>query len=354
MLWTQTHWQDSPLENIKFPHETPPAEGEAIDIAPGIKWLRLPLPMKLDHVNVYALDDGDGWCIIDTGFYSKRMVATWKKIVTETLGDKPVTRVLITHHHPDHVGMAGWLQTHHQAELVATRTSWLFARMLLLDAQETPPPETIAFYESADMEPRLLRERSTQKPFNYADIVHPMPLGFRRIQEGDTLTIGARTFDVRIGNGHAPEHATLWSRDDNIVIAGDQILPGISPNLGVYATEPEADPVQGWLEACERFADIAREDHFVLPGHKLPFTGLPARMRQLIDNHHHALDRLLDHLETPATASQCFLPLFKRKIGDGEYGLALVESIAHLNHLHQQGKITRTRNDAGAWVYQAA
>lgn len=351
---TQTHWLDNPLKNINFPFDTPPAEAESVEVAPGILWLRMPLPMKLDHVNIYALEDGDGWCIIDTGFYSKRSQAIWEKVVDKVLGNKPITKVLITHHHGDHVGMAGWLQSEHGAELIATRTSWLFARMLTLDDQQTPPPETIAFYQSADMDPKMIEQRRSEKPFNYADIVYPMPLGFRRIQEGDCLTIGTRTFDVRIGNGHAPEHATLWSRDDNIVIAGDQILPGISPNLGVYATEPDADPVSGWLEACETFADIATEDHFVLPGHKLPFTGLPARMRQLIDNHHHALDRLLTHLETPATASQCFLPLFKRKIGDGEYGLALVESIAHLNHLHQQGKITRTRNDAGAWVYQAA
>jgi len=332
------------LSTIKFPHETPPAEGEAIEIADGILWLRLPLPMKLDHVNIYALEDGDGWCIVDTGFHSKRMVGTWEKILAGPLGGKPVTRVLVTHHHPDHVGMA--------AELVTTRTAWLFARMLLLDNQQTSPPETIAFYESAGMPAETIEERRTQKPFNYADIVHPMPLGFRRIQDGDTMTIGKRTFDVRIGNGHAPEHATLWSQTDNIVIAGDQIIPGISSNIGVYATEPDADPVQGWLEACEQFQAIATEDHFVLPGHKLPFTGLPARMRQLIENHHHALDRLFDHLKTPATAAECFPPLFKRTIGPAEYGLALVESIAHLNHLHQQGKITRTRNGANAWVYK--
>ena len=340
------------MKNIQFPFESPPAEGDATKIADGILWMRLPLPMKLDHVNIYALEDGDGWCIVDTGFHSKRMVATWEKILAGPLGGKPVTRVLVTHHHPDHVGMAGWLQSAHGATLITTRTAWLFARMLLLDNQHSLPPETIEFYQSAGMPANIIEERRTQNPFNYADIVHPMPLGFKRIQQGDTLTVGKRTFDVHIGNGHAPEHATLWSQDDNIVIAGDQIIPGISSNLGVYATEPDADPVQGWLEACEAFQTMAKEEHFVLPGHKLPFTGLPARMRQLIDNHHHALERLYNHLRTPATAAECFSPLFKRTIGPAEYGLALVESVAHVNHLHQQGKITRTRNDAGGWVYQ--
>ena len=340
------------MKNIQFPFENPPAEGEATKIADGILWMRLPLPMRLDHVNVYALEDGDGWCIVDTGFHSKRMVATWKKILAGPLGGKPVTRVLVTHHHPDHVGMAGWLQSELGAELITTRTAWLFARMLLLDNQKSLPPETITFYQSAGMPTPLIQERRTQKPFNYADIVHPMPLGFKRIQQGDTITIGKRTYDVHIGNGHAPEHATLWSQDDNIIIAGDQIIPGISSNLGVYATEPDADPVQGWLEACENFQTMAKDDHFVLPGHKLPFMGLAARMRQLIENHHHALERLYDHLEKPATAAECFSPLYKRAIGNGEYGLALVEAVAHVNHLHQQGKITRSRNGEGAWIYQ--
>ncbi|MEM9579459.1 MAG: MBL fold metallo-hydrolase, partial [Pseudomonadota bacterium] len=160
--------------------------------------------------------------------------------------------------------------------------------------------------------------------------------------------------DIHMGNGHAPEHATFWSRDDDLVLSGDQILPSISPNIGVYATEPMADPIAEWLEACERLAPLARAEHLVLGGHKLPFTGLPTRMRQLIDNHHGALDRLHAHLETPSTAGECFAPLFKRSIGPGEYGLALVESIAHVQHLYLTGRATRVKRQDGAWVYTRA
>ena len=164
---------------------------------------------------------------------------------------------------------------------------------------------------------------------------------------------GGRDWDVHMGNGHAPEHATFWSRDDNLVIAGDQILPSISPNIGVYPTEPMADPIGEWLEACERFLPLAREDHLVLGGHKLPFTGLPTRLKQLIENHHSALRRLLAYIDTPKSASECFAPLFKRSIGEAEYGLALVEAVAHLSHLYQAGEATRVLREAdGAWVYQ--
>jgi glyoxylase-like metal-dependent hydrolase (beta-lactamase superfamily II) len=226
--------------------------------------------------------------------------------------------------------------------------------MLTLDAEETPASETLAFYRLSGMDREIYDKRAAERPFNFADIVDPLPLGFTRIKQGDQITIGGRVFDVHMGNGHAPEHATFWSRDDNLVIAGDQILSSISPNVGVYATEPMADPIGEWLEACERLAPMGREDHLVLGGHKLPFTGLPTRMRQLIDNHHGALKRLIKFIDTPKSASECFPTLFKRKIGEGEYGLALVEAVAHLSHLYQEGLATRVlRTEDGAWVYQA-
>ena len=337
-------------EGISYPFEEIPEEGAAIEVAPGILWIRLPLPMKLDHVNVFALDDGDGWTLIDTGFHSKRGVAIWKKLFAGPLKGKPVSRVLVTHHHPDHIGAAGWLQTVHGAELWTTRTAWYMARMLSLDEQPVPTPEAIDFYRKSGMDPDILEERKSQRPFNFADMLAPLPQGFQRIKEGDLLTIGGREWCVRIGNGHAPEHATLWT--DDIILGGDQLLPSISPNLGVYPNEPQADPVAEWLAACESFVPHATETQLVLPGHKLPYRGLPLRLKQLVDNHHGALERLLDHLATPASATECFLPIFKREIGGGEYGLALAEAVAHLNHLYLAGQVTRDMREDGAYIYQ--
>lgn len=338
---------------IAYPFDAPPAPGEAVEVAEGVLWLRQPLPMKLDHVNVYALDDGDGWTLVDTGFDTRKSRAIWQQALAGPLKGKPVRRVIATHHHPDHIGLAGWFQTDHGAELVTTRTAWLFARMLTLDVQDRPAPETVAYWKAAGMAPEILEQRLAERPFNFADCVAPMPLGFTRIRQGDRIRAAGRSWAVHIGNGHAPDHATLWSQDDNLVLSGDQIIASISSNLGVYATEPEADPVGDWLEACERLATLARADHLVLGGHKLPFTGLPARMAQLIDNHHGALDRLHGFLDTPRTAGDCFPPLFKRKIGAGEYGLALVEAMAHCLHLWHQGRASRERRADGAWLFRA-
>ena len=336
---------------IRYPFAEPPGEGEAITIAPGVLWMRLPLPMALDHVNVYALDDGDSWTVIDTGFASKRSRAIWATLLDGPLAGKPVNRLIVTHHHPDHVGLAGWF-IENGAALHMPRTGWLMARMLTLDEQHAPPEETLAFYRRAGMHADELALRKTERPFNFADCVVPLPQGYHRLVDGRTIDMGGRTWDIRMGDGHAPEHATFWSRNDNLVIGGDQLLPSISANLGVYPTEPEADPVADWLTSCERFLPFASDDHLVLGGHKLPFTGLPLRLTQMIDNHHGALARLIDHLDEPRTAGDCFPALFKRRIGRSEYGLALVEAVAHLNHLHQSGKTSRQLDENGAWLYQ--
>lgn len=333
---------------IRYPWPDPPEHGKATQVADGVLWMRLPLPMALDHVNVYALDDGDGWTVIDTGFDSRKTRAIWDTLLSGPLAGKPVTRVIGTHHHPDHIGLAGWFMAA-GAQLAMPRTAWLTARMLVLDEQPTYPATSIDFFRRAGMAEHVLAKRQTDRPFNFADCVHPLPLGYSRLREGATIRMGGRTWDIRMGNGHAPEHATFWSRDCNLVIGGDQLLPSISPNIGVYPTEPDADPLAEWLEACERLAVFAQPDHLVLGGHKLPFTGLPKRLDQLIENHHGALKRLLAHIATPKRAGDCFKPLFKREIGESEYGLALVEAVAHMNHLHQTGQATRTLRDGAYW-----
>ncbi|MGA0541341.1 MBL fold metallo-hydrolase [Neotabrizicola sp. VNH66] len=334
---------------IHHPFPEPPPEGGATEVAPGLLWLRLPLPMALDHVNVYALEEPEGWTLIDTGMHSRRSVALWERLLAGPLRGWPVIRVVGTHHHPDHIGMAGWFQTR-GASLWMTRTAWLYARMLTLDVQETPTPESLAFWRHAGLPPDRLATRAAERPFNFADTVHPIPVGFTRLTEGQVLRMGRRDWTVRIGHGHAPSHATFWT--DGLVLGGDQLLPGISANIGVYPTEPEADPLADWLDSCARLAEFAREDQLVLPGHKLPFTGLPFRLSQMAANHQTALDRLRAHLTVPRTAYGCFPALFHRPVGPAEEGLALVEAVAHLNYLLHRGEVSRLLGPAGEWLWQ--
>lgn len=340
------------IAGLRYPFAIPPGEGEVTEIAEGVFWARMPLPIALNHVNVYILDDGEGWTIFDTGFDTTHARGTWVKLLAGPLRGKPVRRVIASHHHPDHIGLAGWFQAD-GAELWTSRTAWLFARMLRLDEQPVPAPETLAFWHRIGMAPDILQKRSTERPFNFCDMVSPLPLGFRRISDGEVLRLGGRSWVARFGQGHAPDQVTLWSQDCHLVLGADQLLPSISPHLGVYATEPDADPVGAWLESCARLQGYAQEDHLVLPGHKLPFTGLPLRLRQKIDNHHGALRRLEAFLTQPRRAGVCFLPVFGREITGDNYGLALAEAVAHLNHLSASGRARRWLDDDGVYLWQA-
>ncbi|WP_417249745.1 MBL fold metallo-hydrolase [Celeribacter sp.] len=334
---------------IRTPFD-PPEDGATRTIADGVVWVRMPLPKPLGHVNCFLFDEGDGWTLVDTGLDTKTSRRIWRGILDD-LGGKPVTRVIATHHHLDHVGLLGWFMEQ-GAELVTTRTAYLMARMLQLDVQEESTPQMLAFWRSCGMDADIYAERAAERPFNTADAVGPIPLGYTRIEDGGEIAIGGRLWDIRCGNGHAPEHATFWSRDGDLVIGGDQLLGAISPNLGVSATEPAADPVGEWLASCEAFRPFATDQQLVLVGHKHIYTGLPARLTQLIDNHHSALERLINHLDTPRTACDCFDPLFRRPIKAGEYGLAMVEAMAHCNHLFARGLVTRDVSEDGAVLWK--
>jgi glyoxylase-like metal-dependent hydrolase (beta-lactamase superfamily II) len=338
---------------IRYPLHDRPAPGKAVAVADGVLWLQMPLPMALNHVNIYALDDGDGWAVIDTGMDTALTRAAWDTVLSGPLSGKPVTRVIVTHHHPDHVGLAGWLMER-GATLEMPRTGWLMTRMLTLDVQPAHTEAMLAFYRRAGLDQHQLDKRRTTRPYNLADTVAPLPPGYIRLSEGDVIRIGGRDWDIRMGDGHAPEQATFWSRSDNLVIGGDQLLPTISANLGVYPNEPEADPVADWIASCNRLAPFARDDQLVLPGHKLPYTGLPHRLSQMVDDHHAALDRLLSVLDRPLRATETFTALYQRDIGDALFGLALAEALGHLNHLHQTARAHRWTDPDGAYRWQRA
>ena len=223
---------------LTYPWEHAPEPGAVTEIASGVLWARLPLPMKLDHVNVYILDDATHWTLIDTGLDWAKGRAAWGALLAGPLAGKPVGRVILTHHHPDHIGLAGWFAAQ-GAEIWATRIAWLFGRMLTLDHHDRPTPQHIEFRRRAGMPEDLLAAYAREKPFNFSTCVAPIPLGFRAIDEGEEIAMAGRRWTVRFGHGHAPAHATFWS-GDGLVLAGDQVIPGISSNISVYPTEAEA------------------------------------------------------------------------------------------------------------------
>ena len=333
---------------LRFPWEEPPLPAETIEVAEGIFWVRSPLPMRLDHVNCYVVDEGDHWTVIDTGLNRESAREGWNALLAGPLAGKPVGRVVATHHHPDHIGLLGWF-AEQGAEVWMTRLGFAQARMMQLDPYDRQPEEAVLFRRRAGQDPEGVAKYAAEPPWRLR--VSPIPWGFTAIHEGDVIAMGGRDWTVHFGHGHASDHATFWT--DDVVLAGDQIIPGISSNVGVWAMEPEADPLGEWLESCRKLRLVAQgTDPLVLPGHKAPFRGADFRLVQLIENHEHALDRILEALKKdgPKTAAQVFLPIFKREITGTQYGLALAEAVAHMNHLRRTGRVTRELV-GDVWVY---
>ncbi|QTC90002.1 MBL fold metallo-hydrolase [Brevundimonas goettingensis] len=328
---------------LTYPLGAPPAPGQAVEAAPGVLWLRLPLPMSLDHINVYALADGDGWTLVDTGLYTKASIAGWEAAFAGPLGGKPVKRVICTHMHPDHLGLAGWLCERFGVPLLMSRLEYVTARMLVADTGPAPP-EGETFFRAAGWDDD--RIDGWRREFGrFGKGVYPMPQSYQRLSEGDDIEIGGDVWTVVVGNGHCPEHVCLWRKSDDVFLSGDQILPRISSNVSVWPTEPLQNPLGDWMTSLTKLRALLPVGLFVLPSHGEPFTGVHTRLDALTKGHHTGLTRLERALREPRRAIDVFSSLFARPIGDAVFGMATGESVAHLNYLEAQG---RARRDRGA------
>lgn len=338
---------------LTYPFPGPPAPGEAVRVAEGVLWLRLGLPFALDHINLFALDDGAGWTVVDTGVDTPASVAGWEAALAGPLGGRPVTRVVCTHMHPDHIGLAGWLCGRFGAPLLMSRLEYVTARMLMADAGRPAPPEGEVFYRAAGWTAEALEDWARGYG-QFARGVSPLPASFRRLEAGDRLVVGGDDWRVVVGSGHSPEHVCLWRERDGVFIAGDQILPRISSNISVWPTEPDADPLGDWLASIDALEALLPDDLLVLPAHGEPFRGVKTRLAALRRGHATALERLVRALAEPRRAVDVFAALFARPVDGGLVSMATGEAVAHLNHLERQGRARRTRDAAGVDWWRAA
>jgi glyoxylase-like metal-dependent hydrolase (beta-lactamase superfamily II) len=323
-----------------------PEIGEATEIVPGVKWLRLPLPFLLGHINVWLLRDGDGWAIVDTGINTQTTRNVWTDVFTKSLGNVPVTRVLVTHLHPDHAGCAGWLCHRFAVDLFMTRDEYLLCRILVSDTGLPAPEEGRRFYRAAGFDPQQLG-RYVDLFGAFGTVVSPLPQSYHRLHDGYRFDLGGRHWEVITGQGHSPEHACLYCPDLNLIISGDQILPTISSNVSVFPTEPMANPLAHWFESLRRLRSLLPEDVLVLPSHGKPFRGVRSRLDELIGEHQAGLEKLLKVCREPKRAVDVFSALFKSEINHGNLIMATGEAIAHLHYLWYEGELKVDRIEDG-------
>lgn len=328
-----------------------PAPGEVVQIAEGVYWTRFAMPMSLDHINLWLLEDGEGWTVVDTCLNMESSRETWEGLLAGFMGGKPITRVICTHLHPDHVGLAGWLAERFDCDLWMSREEFLMCRAMASDTGRSAPDVAIRFYRGAGYDEEEL-DRYRAKFGNFGRAIAPLPDSFRRLVDRETITIGGRYWQVIVGSGHSPEHVTLYCPALKLLISGDQVLPRITPNVSVFPTEPEGDPLKEWLQSSGRLREMLPDDLLVLPAHEAPFYGLHVRISQILEGHKRDLGSLFELLSEPRRAVDCFPALFNREIDSGSMGLATGETLAHLNCLLGRRRIERTTDEHGVHWYQ--
>lgn len=338
---------------LNYPFEDAPEPGATREVLPGVLWLRMPLPMELDHINLYLLEDDDGWWIVDTGIALGPTEALWEAVFERHFADKPVKAVLSTHYHPDHTGMAGWLCERWRAPFYMTQGEYFNGLAFSRTTREhfswtTEENMRRCGYSDTDI-------GSARDSFGgFGPVIKPMPTSYHRLVDGMQLTIGRRRWQVMIGRGHSPEHACLYCPELNLLLSGDQVIPRITSNISVSGAEPEANPLRDWFQSLERFLETLPEDALVLPAHNTPFYGLHERLRFLIDHHEDHLLALEEACESETPTVMDLLPvMFSRTLDGHNLGLAVGECLAHLNFLSQRGQLERSVDADGRYRYRS-
>ena len=342
-------------DRIVYPWDRPdgervvPAPGDTIEVAPGVHWLRMPLPFALDHINLWLLDDGDGWTIVDTGYGVAATRKLWRRLFETRLGGRPVTRVIATHFHPDHMGSAAWLAGHWRAPFWTTQGEWLMAHLVHAGRGPTNPAARAAFYREHGLDDERLATMKGRGN-TYRKGVPDLPGEYRRLRDGDAVEIGGHAWRIIVGTGHAPEHACLFADGLGVLISGDQILPRITTNVSVWPGEPLADPLADYIGSLDRFRPLPAGT-LVLPSHDRPFTGLHARLDMLASHHDDRLAELAGMLDGAPSAAALMPRLFRRPLDAHQTMFAMGETIAHLHYLIGRGEVARERDGDEVWRF---
>lgn len=335
--------QYAPIEYVSDDHPEP---GTAREILPGVHWLRMPLPFKLDHINLWLLEDGDGWTLIDSGFNADESRAHWENLFTGYLGGRPVKRLICTHYHPDHMGLAGWMIERLGIEMWCTKGEFDTLVRIANAVGKKGGDFDPEFYRRAGCDQTIL-DTVFRRVDNFGKRFMPLPPAYRRIEDGDEIEIGDRTWRVIVGRGHSPELAALYCADLSVLISGDQILPRITPNVGVHSGDASANPLGDFMASFDKYRALP-EDTLVLPSHIRPFKGLHRRLAEFQEHHEDRLEVALAACDTvPMTAFEMLSKIFNGKYDAHQTFLALGETLAHLHLLEAQGRVARSTNGEG-------
>ena len=324
---------------LVHPWPEPPEGGRTLPVAPGIRWIRMPLPFALNHINLWLLDDEGGLTVVDTGVGLSPTRELWEQLFVGEMAEQPVVRVLVTHFHPDHMGNAEWLTQRFGVELWCPQAEWLMAQLAWQGMGGNDAAKRLDHYRRHGVGPEQI-EGFRGRGNHYRQLVPTVVPQLRTVREGDVLIIGGRRWHAFTVLGHAPEHACLFCPEANVLISGDQVLPKITTNVSVWPDQPRGNPLRLYLDSLQRFRPLPG-DTLVLPSHGLPFRGLHHRLDYLRQHHDERLAETVGAIVEPRTASELVPMLFRRQLDTHQLGFAIGETLAHLHYLEAEGHAER-------------
>ncbi|MBN8972346.1 MAG: MBL fold metallo-hydrolase [Xanthobacteraceae bacterium] len=341
-------------ETLRYPWETPPGPNEVIELRPGVLWLRQKLPFQLNHVNIYLLADGDGWAMIDSGFGNEETIAAWTALFEGPLKNFNITRLIVTHSHPDHVGLAGWIVERFNCPLVMSQVEYLQSVYHQNRGTEERKEAQRLFFRRHGMD-ESLTDKLLGRGQDYLKRVSTLPASYRRISHGDEISIGTRRFKVITGGGHALDQVMLYCAADKLFLSADQVLSKISPNVSVWAVEPDQNSLGEYLASLASLTTTLPYDALVLPGHGVPFFGLKTRIKQLADHHEERCGMIAAACrESPKTSAELVPVVFyKYPLDAHQTGFAAGELIAHVNYMLNEGRLVVEPHTDGILRFRA-
>ena len=337
------------MSSIEYSYSATPGPGTGMEVHDGIYWLRLPLPFALDHINVWLLDDGDAWTLIDTGPAARETQAAWEALFDSLVESKPVRRLVVTHYHPDHIGLLKWLNDRWHPQVYLSAPTLAHAQRMFgpdtaplrsdLDdfcrAHGAPNPEFFSLFLSGGMYRRIVS--GTVEQVNY-------------LEDGAQISMGGRSWRAIMTNGHARGHISFYCEESALLISGDQVLPRITSNVSLFEDDPDTNPLQEYLASLQRIGALP-ETTEVLPSHGRIFRGLQHRIAEIEDSHRERTNKVLSICQQRVSTRDMIDRIFERELDDLNWMLAFGETLAHIRYLEQQGQIRAFQN-GGRYYYQ--
>ncbi len=339
-------------DTLDYPYSKRPPNGEVLEVSPNLYWLRMPLPIALNHINLWLLEGKNGWTIIDSGMANDESKDIWINLFETIFKGKALEDLLITHMHLDHSGLAGWLSDYWEVDPHFTEKEYQETQLLSKGIEKSQEFIALDFYKSCGYDDASIK-RYLERVTYRKTLVTPINRNYKKIKNNEIITLGDNEWEVVIANGHSPEHACLYSKENNIFICGDVILPRITPNISVRPFHADSNPLDDWINSLKNIKKRIPDDALILPSHGYPYYGAHKRIDSIIEDHMEKLESLYAFCNQSKNVIEVFPALFANKINENALILAVGESLAHLNYLIGEGRMEMKKNNDGINYYKS-